>query len=100
MEKMSSMLMAMLILGMVMMAISAEGRPEKAAGRELKLVQTVTRHGARSSYLLFKGDPTVWNCTLHPFGSIGTDPSDILSPPSRYYLRQYVPGRQVMPGNC
>ncbi|MDP2436431.1 MAG: histidine-type phosphatase [archaeon] len=63
-------------------------------------VQIVTRHGARSPYQLFPDEwDTEWNCTVHPAGTLG-GPGYSLSPTSRLYSRSYIPGLQVLRGNC
>jgi len=66
---------------------------------KLEFVQTVTRHGDRTALVLLPGDtaPFLCNLTTFMFPSITSQKSASVS---RLYRKNYLPGREVITGNC
>jgi len=82
------------LLILVLSAVSA--RTKRDDPLELKFVQVITRHGARSAFDELPNNPAVWNCQLNTFSisSINKQPLDVL------YRKKYIPNRQHLQGNC
>jgi Histidine phosphatase superfamily (branch 2) len=66
----------------------------------LKLVQVITRHGARTPYAeLPEPARAEWDCTLRHL-SIPSNYDHEYFSVGRLYRKNYIKGREILPGNC
>jgi len=73
--------------------------PKTPAGYSLKLVQVLTRHGARAPFTILPHDNAPWYCsaTLLSIPNTNTDSKVNLT---RVYREKYIKGVEILPGNC
>eukprot|EP00013_Stygamoeba_regulata_P025974 CAMPEP_0177648694 /NCGR_PEP_ID=MMETSP0447-20121125/10964_1 /TAXON_ID=0 /ORGANISM="Stygamoeba regulata, Strain BSH-02190019" /LENGTH=449 /DNA_ID=CAMNT_0019151351 /DNA_START=294 /DNA_END=1643 /DNA_ORIENTATION=+ len=77
-------------------------------GFRLRTVEAVLRHGDRvpTSGPVHVNDDVVWNCTLatltHPteLSNNNSESGAVEAAPTRLYRKRYLPGRELLPGNC
>jgi len=65
----------------------------------LEFVQVITRHGDRTTLTQLPGDHHVWQCNLSTFMA----PVENMNPTAslgRIFRKNYLPGRELTPGNC
>ena len=74
------------------------------SGYVLQFAQIITRHGDRvptDQPVMVVNDSLLWNCTLENLGiPTVTDSGASLDAPGRLYRLSYMPGREMLPGNC
>jgi len=70
-----------------------------ASNLTLELVQTITRHGDRTTLTLLPGDPRPFFCNLTTFMLPSISQGHASSAP-RLYRKNYIVNRQIIPGDC
>ena len=91
-----------LVLCVGLFSVHVFGKPNNAPSMKLKFVQVITRHGARTPYAaLPKSVEAEWDCTLRHLSipSASSESVEWYDTP-RLYRKNYMKGREVLPGNC
>lgn len=83
---------------------SAVGDPDSVpAPRDdssLVLVQLLVRHGARSPKQCWDTYDGWWECDVCPIDIADETGENVITSPGRLHRINYIPGRNVVPGNC